>query len=141
MDITSVFLQGKNIDPEVYLELPVEAGTIQLWKFNISVYRLHHAPCSRYLSFNSVLLRAGAIKSKSDDSASFWSDKLQGVMCCDVDVFCWGGSEQFQSTTIGKIRETFSIIQEEIKTFKYLGLNIKQTNCCISSDPNLYLTN
>ena len=88
MDITSVFLQGKNIDPEVYLELPVEAGTSQLWKFNISVYRLHHAPCSRYLSLKSVLLKAGAMKSKSDDSASFWSDKLQGVMCCDVDVFC-----------------------------------------------------
>ena len=50
-----------------------------------------------------------------------------------------GGSEQFQSTIIGKIREAFSISQEEITTFKYLGLNTKQTNGCISIDQNLYI--
>ena len=60
-------------------------------------------------------------------------------MCCHVDDFCWGGSEQFQSSIIGKIRETFSTSQEEITTFKYLGLNIKQTNGCISIDQNLYI--
>ena len=54
-------------------------------------------------------------------------------------IFVGGGSEQFQSTIIGKIRETFSISQEEIITFKYLGLNIKQTNGCISIDQNLYI--
>ena len=59
-------------------------------------------------------------------------------MCCHVDDFCWGGLEQFQSTIIGKIKETFSISQKEITTFKYLGLNTKQTNGCISIDQNLY---
>ena len=52
--------------------------------------------------------------------------------------FCWDGSEEFQSTIIGKIREAFSISQEEITTFKYWGLNVKQTNDCISIDQNLY---
>ena len=91
----------------------------------------------------SVLLRAGATKSKFDDSVFFWSviNKLQGVMCCQVDDFCWGESEGFQSTIIGKIRETFTISQGEITTFKYLGLNIKQTNGCISIDQNYILTN
>ena len=60
-------------------------------------------------------------------------------MCCYAADFCWGGSEQFQSTITGKIRETFSISQEKITTFKYLGLNIKQTNGCISIDQNLYI--
>ena len=40
-------------------------------------------------------------------------------MCCHVDDICWGRSEQLESKTIGKIRETFSISQEEITTFKY----------------------
>ena len=53
--------------------------------------------------------------------------------------FVGGGSEQFQSTIIGKIRETFSISQEEFTNFKYLGLNKKQTNGCISVDQNLYI--
>ena len=60
-------------------------------------------------------------------------------MCCQVDDFCWGESEGFQSTIIGKIRETFTISQGEITTFKYLGLNIKQTNGCISIDKKLYI--
>ena len=34
-------------------------------------------------------------------------------MCCHVDDFSWGEPEQFQLTIIGKIRETFSIRQEE----------------------------
>ena len=40
---------------------------------------------------------------------------------------------------VGKIRETFSISQEEITTLKYLELNIKQTNSCISIYQNLYI--
>ena len=89
----------------------------------------------------SVLLKDGATKSKFDDSIFFWSvnNKLQGFKFCQVYDFCWGGSEQFQSTIIGKIREAFSISQEEIRTFKYLELNIKQTNSCISIDQNLYI--
>ena len=58
---------------------------------------------------------------------------------CDVEDICWGGSEQFQSTIIGKIRETFSISQDKITTFKYLGLNIKQTKGYISIDQNFYI--
>ena len=58
-------------------------------------------------------------------------------MCCHVDDICWGRSEQLESKIIGKIRETVSISQEEIKTFKYLELKIKQTNGRISIDQNL----
>ena len=70
----------------------------------------------------------------------FWSviNKLQNVICCCVDDFCGGRSEQFQSTINGKIRETCSISQGEITTFKYLALNVKQTNGCITIDQNLY---
>ena len=60
-------------------------------------------------------------------------------MCCHIDDFCWEESEQFQSTIIDKIRESFSISQEEVTTFKYLGLNIKPANGCISTDQNLYI--
>ena len=58
-------------------------------------------------------------------------------MCCHVDDIYWGRSEQLESKIIGKIRETVSISQEEIKTFKYLELKIKQTNGRISIDQNL----
>ena len=45
-----------------------------------------------YLSLKSVLVRAGAEKSKFDDSI-FWAVnyKLQGVMCCRINDFSSGG--------------------------------------------------
>ena len=95
LDIKSAFLQGNKIDREVYLKPPVEAGSSKLWKLNISVYGLCDALRSWYLSLKSVLLRAGATKDKFNDAVFFWSvnNKLQGVTCCHVDDFCWGGSE------------------------------------------------
>ena len=61
------------------------------------------------------------------------------AICCHVDDFFWGESEQFQSVITCKIKEAFSINQEEITTLKYLELNIKQTNGCISIDQTLYI--
>ena len=51
------------------------------------------------------------------------------VLCYHVDDFCWEGSEQFQSTIIGKIKETF--IQEEI-------LHSRRNYSCINIYQNLY---
>ena len=45
LDIISASLQGKNIDRDMYLKPPSEAGTKNLWKLNISVYGLCDAPC------------------------------------------------------------------------------------------------
>ena len=56
------------------------------------------------------------------------------VLLCVVVLMTFVGEGQFQSTIIGKIRQVFSIGQEENRTFKYLGLNIKQTTVCISID-------
>ena len=97
LNIKSTFLQGNKIYREVYLKAPVEAGTSKLWKLNISVYGLCDAPRTWYLSLKYVLLRAGATKSKFDDSAFLWTvnNKLQGVMCCHVEGFFWEGQSNF----------------------------------------------
>ena len=89
LDIKLAFLQSNKNNCEVYLKPPVEAGTSKLWKLNISVYGLCHALCSWYLSLKSVLLRAGAMETKFDDSVFFWSvnNKSHGVMSCHVHDF------------------------------------------------------
>ena len=83
------FLQSNKNNCEVYLKPPVEAGTSKLWKLNISVYELCDALFSWCLSLKSVLLRAGAMETKFDDSEFFWSvnNKLHGVMSCHVHDF------------------------------------------------------
>ena len=62
LDIKSAFLQGKYINCELYLKPLSEAGTKNLWKLNISVYRLYDAPRAWYLGLKSVLEKGGAKK-------------------------------------------------------------------------------
>ena len=89
VDVKSAFLQGKGIDRDVYLKPPKELGTKKLWKLKTTVYGLCDAPRVWYISVKDVLLKAGAEKSKSDDSIFFWhrNGKVQGLICCHADTF------------------------------------------------------
>ena len=136
-----ISLQGNEIDCEVYLKPPSEAGTNSLWKLNISVYGLCDAPRAWYLSLKSVLEKGGAKKSKFDDAVFFLYDnnRLQGILCAHVDDFCWVGTEQFEVRIIKLIKQSFQISLEELETFTYLGLNVQQTCNYIKIDQDSYI--
>ena len=53
---------------------------------------------------------------------------MQGILSAHVDDFCWAGTNLFQNIVINHIRNVFTVSKEELQTFKYLGLNISQTN-------------
>ena len=141
LDIKSAFLQGKNIDRELYLKPPSKASTTNLWKLNISVYRLCNAPHAWYLSLKSVLEKDGAKKSKYNEAVFYLYDNknLQGILCAHVDGFWWGGTEQFEVKTIKLIKKFFRISLEELETFMYLGLNVQQTYDYINIDQSSYI--
>ena len=48
-----------------------EAGTLKLWKLKTTVFGLCDAPRVWYISVKGVLLKAGAVKSKLDDSVFY----------------------------------------------------------------------
>ena len=60
----------------------------------------------------------------------YWhkENTLQGILSAHVDDFCWAGTNLFQNIVINHIRNVFTVSKEELQTFKYLGLNISQTN-------------
>ena len=91
-----------------------------------TVYGMRDAPRVWYISVKEVLLKAGAEKSKFDDSIFFWhrNGKVQRLICCHVDNFFWGGTNDFEKTVIQKLKESFATSPEELESFKYLGLNI-----------------
>ena len=72
LDIKSAFLQGKQIDREVYIKPPVEAGTENLWKLQKTVYGLCDAPRAWYLSIKEEIVKTGCKKSKFDDAIFFF---------------------------------------------------------------------
>ena len=127
-DVKSTFLQVQGIDPDIYLKPPKEASTKKLWKLKTTVYGLCDAPRVWFISVKQVLLKAGAEKSKLDDSIFFWhrNGKVQGLICCHVDDFFGGGINNFEKTVIQKLKERFVTSAEELESFKCLGLNIAQ---------------
>ena len=90
---------------------------------------------------NFTYLLCWDCKSKFDDPFFFWhrNGKVQGLICCHVDDFFWGGTNDFEKTVIQKLKESFVISPEELESFKYLGLNIVQKNDFIYLDQKLHI--
>ena len=116
-------------------------GKNKLWKLKTTVYGLCDAPRVWYISVKEVLLKAGAEKSKFDDSIFFWhrNVKVQRLICCHADDFFWGSTNDFEKSVIQKLRENFVTSPEECESCKYLGLKIVQKNHCIYLDQKLYI--
>ena len=128
MDVKSAFLQGFEIDREVYLVPPTEANTKNLWKLKRSVYGLQDASRSWYLKVVNELLSKGVNKSKFDNALFYYrqNDELQGVICSHVDDFLYGGSRLFHEKVIKHLKEQFSLSKESFSSFLYTGIDIEQ---------------
>ena len=61
---------------------------------------------------------------------------MEGILCCHVDDFVWGGTKNFENKVIKLLNETFSISLERCETFKYLGLDVCE-NISESSECNV----
>ena len=79
---------------------------------------------------SEFLEKSGMLKSKFGDATFYWllNGKLEGVLCCHVDDFVWGGSINFEKQVINILKETFSVSSQEPEIFKYLGLYIDKKN-------------
>jgi hypothetical protein len=71
-----------------------------------------------------------------------WYDegnKLIGHLVTHVDDFVFGGTENWQKQVIDKLKRTFKISIESQGSFKYIGLNAKQSNDCIKIEQRGYI--
>ena len=77
------------------------------------------------------LIGLGAIVCKSDSAVFIWHNqsKVNGLLCAHIDDFLFGGTKIFLSKVINLIKRVFTIGSEQHwAAFKYLGLNISQSN-------------
>ena len=98
VDVKSTFLQGKGINRDVYHQRNHAQKAMD-------IYGLRDTSRVWYISVKEVRLKTGAEKSKFDDSIFFWhrNGKEQGLICCHVDNFFWGGTNDFQKTVIQRL--------------------------------------
>ena len=73
LDINSAFLQEQLVNRSSFLKSPPDTDTIKLWKLLVTVYSLRDAPRAWYFKVKEVLEKAGARKSKLDDSIFYFS--------------------------------------------------------------------
>ena len=126
LDIRSAYLQGKEMEREVFLKPPPEFDNGCLWRLQKCVYGLSDAARSWYVRVREQLLELGLRVCAYDNAVfSFIVDgKLNGVICLYVDDFLFCGTGKFMDNVISKISEYFIVGNQEIDTFKYIGLNI-----------------
>ena len=64
--------------------------------------------------------------------------KLEGLISCHLDDFFWGETKSFEISVIDVLKKLFVTSQEELRSFKYVGLNIEQRQGCIYLDQLMY---
>lgn len=133
MDIKTAFLQGAEIEREIFVKPPPEANCKDVvWKLRKCVYGLSDASLSWYNRVKEVLEQCNVHVSKVDPAVFFWRNKtglVDGVLACHVDDFLWGGTLEFEREVINKIRSTFYVgreDQEENGSFPFVGIEISK---------------
>ena len=143
IDIKAAFLQGTSFEREVFLKPPKEAGNTEgkLWKLNKAVYGLNDASRVWYFTVRNFLLNLGCTQVRSEPAMFYWykGNKFCGIFVMHVDDFLWGGSIEFESSVIEEIKKEFKIGSQEAGAFKYVGLDIQQTNDGIVLGQSSYL--
>ena len=88
IDIKSAFLQGNNIERDVYLRPPKEAGVDK-----------NCVKCSKY-----------------DPAVFYWhhNGELHGIICTHVDDFLFGGTNEFILNVMNPIKQKFVIKDQNV---------------------------
>ena len=141
-DIKSAFLQGKELEREIYIKPPKESKTPQhlIWKLKHGLYGLKDGARQFYESVKEELMKLGFTQCKLNPAAFYVQkdSRLRGMICCHVDDFLHGGDEYFE-LLMKKIRERFCAGKVEKKLFKYIGFKVKQFDNKVILDHSEYI--
>ena len=144
LDFTSAFLQGEEIEREVFLRPPRDVCDKQeIWKLRKCIYGLTDAPRRWYTNIKKTLLKLGGSQSAYDSALYIWHGKdgdIRGIIAAHVDDFAYAGCESFQSDVIGKLKTEFKIGQECESNFKYVGLSVTQSKGQVKVNQDDYIS-
>ena len=141
VDVKAAYLQGDDIQREVYLQPPDEYNRGKLWKLNKTVYGLCDAARAWYMRVKNELIVLGVTKSPLDNSLFFWHVKgiLEGVICVYVDDFLYCGTKMFVDHIIKNLMNKFKIGSSANITFTYVGIKVNSYNDGLTMDQDHYV--
>ena len=129
IDIKAAFLQGNNVDRDIFVTPPKEMkeeGVI--WKLNKVAYGLNDASRNWYFSVKDELLRLKMKQSKLDNALfRYYRDEhLEGLLLLHVDDFLFSRTKSFNDEVIERLSKRFNVGKRSANSFKYIGLNMNQ---------------
>ena len=129
-DIKSAFLQGKELDRDVFLRPPKEAQSEgSIWRLRKCLYGLNDGARQFYLSLKQKLLELGCSVSSVDPSLFFLERQgvLHGVLVSHIDDFLHAGDSEFEKCVMEPLRKRFIAGKVEEQRFRYIGFDVNQT--------------
>ena len=142
-DIKSAFLQGQDLDRDVFLIPPKEANALgKLWKLLKGLYGLKEACRLWYSKVKQSLLKNGCEEVVTEPGLFLKKDlsgKTIGAVGVHVDDFLHAGDSQFQKEVIDKIHAEFKVGKNEKSHFMYTGFQLTQHEQGVLLDQNQYL--
>ena len=141
-DVSCAFLQGAEIDREVYVKPPAEKRIPNtIWKLKKSIYGLDDAARNWYISLHDSLKNLGCCVSRFDPALFTYHEngELKGLVGTHVDDILHTGNDSFEKNVIQKLKKIYSFGTEEEEIFRYVGMNVKRLNDGISVDQDHYI--
>ena len=126
LDIKAAFLQGKQIDRDLFLTPPKEFRKKgKIWKLKKVVYGLSDATRSWYLRLTEVLKNLGMEEIELDKAVfKYGKSELEGMVMMHVDDLIYAGNSKFHQNVIIPLKNIFKVSREESRAFQYLGISI-----------------
>ena len=145
-DVASAFLQGIEIDRDVFI-LPPKEKRIPgvLWRLLKPVYGLVDASRGWYLALDEEFVKAGCERCTLDPamylhfSENNDTKTLEGMALTHVDDVLHGGDDEFDNNVMGSVKSSFKFGLEEAECFRYVGMNMTQTEDGILVDQDHYI--
>ena len=137
-DVTRAFLQTSEIDRDVYVKPPKEAGvpSSKVWKLKRPAYGLIDAAHSFFINYADNLISLGCETCKVDNATFYhFSDgsgandpirNLNGILGTHIDDSIAVSDPTMKEEVLEKMKQRFTFGSHETLPFKYVGLHIEK---------------
>ena len=142
IDVRSAFLQGQEIERNVFVRPPPEFDEGRVWRLQKSVYGLNDAARAWYQTLKMKLLDLNVDMNSLDQAFFHFTSKsvLHGVMCIHVDDILFAGTTVFMHSVMNPLMNSLKIGSTDERSFKYIGVNIEQKEKLIMINQTDYVS-
>ena len=147
IDAKCAFLQGAIMERDVFILPPLERRVPGiLWKLKKPVYGLTDAARGWHLALTESVTEAGCEKCFVDpamflnfSNTNNDQRKIEGIVLSHVDDLLHGGSNTFEHEVMNNVKSSFKFSEEESEEFRYIGMNMIQSNSGIFLNQDHYI--